>query len=121
MPGLRNEAIAAYSQATAIQPCLPFAVAGLARLNAATLDLMRKTLLCGGGDAMLLRSIAKSLGDAGAHAEAAGYLERALAMDPSNTALAYQLHRAWNAAGEPVKAAASLERYRQLHSIYGGR
>ncbi len=121
MPGRHPEAIAAYSQATAIQPCLPFSVAGLARLDAATLDLMRKTLLCGGDEAMLLRALAKALGDAGEHAEAARYLERALVMDPSNTALAYQFHRAWTAANDSVKAAAALESYHRLHNIYGGR
>jgi tetratricopeptide (TPR) repeat protein len=117
MRGLRAEAVEAYSQATAIQPCLPFAVAGLARLGSATVELMRKTLECGGDDVMLLRALAKAVSDA----EAAVYLERALVLDPSNSALAYQVHRSWFAAGDAVKAAAALEVYRKLHDIYGGR
>jgi len=121
MRGLHAEAVEAYSQATAIQPCLPFAVAGLARLGSATVELMRKALQCGGEDVMLLRALAKSVGEAGSHGEAAAYLERALVLDPSNTALAYQVHRSWLAAGDPVKAAAALETYRKLHDIYGGR
>lgn len=121
MLGRRTEAEAAYSQAIGVQPCLAFAVAGLARLEAASVDLMRKTLLCGGDDAMLLRALARALTDAGSHAEAAPYLERALALDPSNSAIAYQLHRTWAAAGDPAKSAAALQTYRTLHGIYGGR
>jgi len=121
MQGRHDEAVTAYRQATAIVPCLPFAVAGLARLKAASVDHMQKTLLCGGDDAMLLRALARALSDAGSHAEAARSLQRALALDPSNSALAYQLHRAWAAAGDPVKAAAALETYRKLHGIYGGK
>ncbi len=70
---------------------------------------------------MLLRALAKSLVEAGSHAEAAGCLERALFLDPSNSALAYQVHRTWLAAGDAGKAAAALETYRRLHDIYGGR
>src|SRR5262245_48715169 len=65
MRGMNADAVAAYSQATALSPCLPFAVAGLGRLGAATVEVMRKTLACAGDDVILLRALAKSLGEAG--------------------------------------------------------
>ncbi|MBM3738234.1 MAG: hypothetical protein FJW39_20830 [Acidobacteria bacterium] len=98
--------------------CQPLAAAGLARLGAVKLDVLDR---CGGAHPMLLRERAKLRSTAGRHLEAARDLEQVVRQEPASTAAVYQLYRAYLAAGEKAKAAASLEHYRKLQAVYGGQ
>lgn len=117
---LSGDASAAGSYERAIQfnACEPAALAGLARLNRASIAQLER---CPLKDGMLLQALARLLTAAGRNSEAASRLASALAQDPNNAPLAYQLHRAYGAAGETAKAAEALANYKRIHAIYGGR
>lgn len=108
----------AYDRAIGLSSCEAAALAGLARLNRAGIGQLQR---CAGNDPFLLQALARLLSAAGRHSDAAVHLSRALSVDPTNAPLAYQLHRAWLAAGNQTKAADALTAYRRIHGIYGGR
>lgn len=117
MLGDKEQALALYRKAAALDRCDTVALAGLARLNA--IDTARIEA-CKPSHPVVLRELAKMLSARGRHAEAARYLERVLAQEPA-ASNAYQLHRAWRAAGDEAKARISLEEFRRLSAIYGGQ
>ncbi len=107
-----------YQRALALHGCEAAALAGLARLGGVTADRITR---CAGTDAFLLQAAAKLLSGEGKHSESALLLERAIQTDRTNASLAYQLHRAWRAAGDETKAREALTLYDRLNRIYGGR
>lgn len=118
MQGNRDAAVPLYRDAVRLEPCHPVAAAGLARLGMASIGDLTK---CASPHPVLLRELAKLFTASARHAEAALCLEKALAAEPSSAALAYQLHRAWRAAGDSEKSEAALARFRQISAVYGGQ
>lgn len=118
MLGEKDEALGLYRKAAAGDACDTVALAGLARLGAITPE---KIETCKPEHPVVLRELAKLLSARGRHAEAARHLERVLAIEPASASNAYQLHRAYKAAGNESKAAAALAEFRRLSSIYGGQ
>lgn len=118
MLGDKDEALGLYRKAAAGNPCETVALAGLARLGAITPG---KIAACKPAHPVVLRELAKLLSAQGRHAEAASYFERVLAIEPASASNAYQLHRAYKAAGNESKANAALAEFKRLSSIYGGQ
>ena len=121
MSDSREEAAAAYRRAIELDRCESTAMAGLGRLELANAGEMIRTLRCGIDDPAILRVLAKRLVSDNRPREAVPYLERAMAADPRNPALAYQLHRLWRALGDEAQSTAAMENYRRLRAIYGGQ
>ncbi len=118
MLGEKEQALALYRKSEASEPCGTLTLAGLARLQAITPE---KIAGCRPDHPVVLRELAKLLSARGRHAEAAAFLERVLAQEPSSASNAYQLHRAYKAAGNEPKARAALAEFKRLSSIYGGQ
>lgn len=118
MLGEKDEALALYRKAAAANACDAVALAGLARLGAIAPG---KIAACKPGHPVVLRELAKLLSAQGRHAEAATYLERVLVIEPASASNAYQLHRAYKAAGNDSKANRALDEFKRLSSIYGGQ
>jgi uncharacterized protein HemY len=118
MLGQREQALDWYGKAALRNGCETVSLAGRLRLGAIGAD---RAAACKPEHPVVLRELAKALSGQGRHAEAAKYLEQVLSKEPASASAAYQLHRAYRASGDRVKADRALAEFKRLSAIYGGQ
>src|SRR5262249_39950660 len=119
--GRAAEAEAAYSESAG----LPASQLGLARLalaagdSAAAQSFVEKALAGDPGDSAALKVAARVYTTLNRPRDAARVLESAAALSPRDASTQYQLYRVWQSLGNATKAAAALNEFERLRSVYG--
>jgi Flp pilus assembly protein TadD len=119
--GRTEEAEAAYRASAS----LPSSQLGLARLmlaagdSASALSFAQKAVAGDPGDSAALKLAARAYTNLNRPRDAARALEGAAVLDPRDASTQYQLYKAYQSLGDPVKTASALRQFERLKAVYG--